>query len=61
MTVHVASPQFCVCGLSTILVLIFSVVIAVAYGELVARSVVKRALPRGGRHRGPVVPDGDEP
>ncbi|MFI6095132.1 hypothetical protein ACIA8G_06260 [Lentzea sp. NPDC051213] len=61
MTTLAASAQLCVCGLSTILVLIISVLIAVAYGELLARSAVKRALPRDGRHRAPTAPGGDEP
>lgn len=56
-----ASAQLCVCGLSTILVLIVSVLIAVTYGELLARSAVKRAFPRHGRHRAPTAQRGDEP
>lgn len=61
MAALTASAQLCVCGLSTILLLIVSVVIAVVYGELLARSAVKRAVPSEKRHGSPATPYGDEP
>ena len=43
----------CVCGFDTVLVTVLAVIIAVAYGELVARLAVRRASPDHARHRAP--------
>lgn len=43
----------CICGLDTVLVAVLAVIIAVVYGELVARLAVRRASSNHARHRAP--------
>ena len=43
----------CICGLDTVLVAVLAVIIAVTYGELVARLAIRRASPNQARHRAP--------
>lgn len=41
----------CICGLDTILMAVLAVVITVVYGEVIARTAVRRVSPDQARHR----------